>query len=123
MLTNAVHHISLCVDDLDASLAFYCDLLGLKEIARPDFGIPGAWLDAGNAQVHLIAAPDTLDTGRPPEKLTPLANHTAFAISDYQTTVDLLESHGLEVIKTSPKIGQLFVSDPSGHVIEFNARR
>jgi catechol 2,3-dioxygenase-like lactoylglutathione lyase family enzyme len=123
MLTDAVHHVSLCVRDLDASLAFYCDLLGLEKIDRPDFGIPGAWLDAGNAQIHLIVAPDHVDTGRPPEKLSPLANHTSFAIHDYQATVDHLKSHGLEVLETSAEIGQLWVPDPSGHVIEFTVRR
>jgi len=123
MLAEAVHHVSLCVQDLDASLAFYCDLLGLKKIERPEFGIPGAWLETGNAQVHLIVAPEEVDTGRPPEKLSPLANHTSFAITDYQKTVDFFESKGLEVVQTSPKIGQLWITDPSGHIIEFTERR
>ena len=123
MLTDAVHHVSLCVRDLDASLAFYCDVLGLATIDRPDFGIPGAWLDAGNAQLHLIVAPENVDTGHPPEKLTPLANHTSFAITDYQATIDQLESHGLEILKTSAEVGQLWVTDPSGHIIEFTLRR
>ena len=123
MITDSLHHVSLSVEDLDASLHFYCDILGLSKIDRPDFGFPGAWLQAGAVQVHLIVAPDGIDTGAPPEKLTPLANHTAFSVSDYQKTVAALESHGLVVTKTNPEIGQLWVPDPSGNVIEFTAQK
>ena len=51
----AVHHVSINVSDVDAA-AFYVDRLGLAIHIpdRPDFGFPGAWLDAGNQQVHLI---------------------------------------------------------------------
>ena len=51
----AVHHVSINVDDVEAALAFYTDLLGLSlRTDRPDFGFGGAWLDAGGQQVHLI---------------------------------------------------------------------
>lgn len=123
MFVEAVNHVSLCVEDLDASLAFYCGLLGLEPLERPDFGIPGAWLDAGNSQIHLIVAPEGMDAGRPPSKPSPLANHLAFTVSDYKQTLSRLGDAGLEVIETSPEIGQLWVTDPSGHMIEFSSRR
>ena len=31
---NILDHISLTVSDMDRSLAFYCDLLGMKEVER-----------------------------------------------------------------------------------------
>jgi catechol 2,3-dioxygenase-like lactoylglutathione lyase family enzyme len=123
MIAQSVHHVSLCVTDLDASLRFYRDLLGLGTLERPDFGVPGAWLDAGNAQIHLIVAPEGFDTGRPPSKLSPLANHLAFGVEDYEKGVAFFESEGFEVTKTSPEIGQFWIGDPSGHVIEFNSTR
>ena len=119
MITDSLHHVSLSVRDLDASLRFYCDLLGLTPIERPDFGFPGAWLQAGTIQLHLIVAPEGVDTGSPPEKTTPLANHLAFAVSDFHETVTALEKQGLEVITVGAASGQCWVTDPSGNVIEF----
>ncbi len=119
MIAKSVDHISFAVRDLEASLHFYRDVLGLEDIPRPDFGIPGAWLGAGNSQVHLIAAPDGADIGAPPDALSPLACHQAFAVEDYQKTVDHLKANGLEVMETSAQQGQLWVKDPDGYVIEF----
>ena len=119
MFAKAVNHISFSVSDLDASLAFYRDVLGLEAIPRPEFGIPGAWLKAGNSEVHLIARPEGVPAGHTSEGLSPLENHQAFAVDDYQKTVDHLKSHNLEVLETSPKQGQLWVKDPDGNVIEF----
>ena len=61
MLTQAAHHYSLDVSDIEVSRRFYGDLLGLSEIDRPDFGIPGAWYQAGPVQLHLIQTPDGVD--------------------------------------------------------------
>ncbi len=122
MLTDALHHVSFSVENLNDSLHFYCDLLGLEKIERPDMGIDGAWLKAGRAQIHLIVAPEGVDVGAPPKKPTPVANHIAFTVSDYEKTITLLETAGLDVIKSNPQMGQLWVADPSGHVIEFTTQ-
>ena len=119
MIAGTVNHISFTVSDLEKSLAFYRDILGLTPVERPDLGIPGAWLSAGNAEVHLIGKLEGVDTGAPPEKLSPLANHNAFAVDDYQQTADYLKAKGLEVLETSPERGPLWVQDPDGNVIEF----
>jgi catechol 2,3-dioxygenase-like lactoylglutathione lyase family enzyme len=48
-----VHHVSINVDDVDKALDFYVGTLGLvPRPDRPDFGFPGAWLNAGDQQVH-----------------------------------------------------------------------
>ncbi|MEY4229167.1 MAG: hypothetical protein RLZZ362_16, partial [Actinomycetota bacterium] len=43
-LALAVNHVSLTVTDLDRSLAFWSDLLGLEPLPRPALGGDGAWL-------------------------------------------------------------------------------
>ena len=118
MLAKSVNHISFAVRDLERSRGFYEGVLGLRQIDRPDFGIPGVWYRAGNAEVHLIAIPEGVQVGAPPEGLTPLANHQAFAIEDYAKALDELHSRGIEVLETSPENGQLFLRDPDGNVIE-----
>lgn len=118
MIAKSVHHISFAVRDLDQSLEFYRGLLGLEPVERPDFGIPGAWLSAGNSQVHLIQTPKGAEVGAPPPSISPLANHQAFAVEDYEATVARLKARGVEVLETSPEQGQLWIRDPDGNVIE-----
>lgn len=119
MLVRGVNHISFAVRDLGRSREFYEGVLGLETIERPDFGIPGRWYQAGDSQVHLIEVPEGVDVGKPPPGLSPLANHQAFAIDDYQQTLEELESHGVEVLQTTPDNGQLFARDPDGNMLEF----
>ena len=118
MIAQRVHHVSFAVSDLARSRRFYEDVLGLTEIPRPDFGLAGVWYSAGENEVHLIATPEGNDVGRPPGSLTPLANHQAFAIDDYDKVLRMLEERGVEVMQTSPEAGQLWIRDPDGNVIE-----
>jgi catechol 2,3-dioxygenase-like lactoylglutathione lyase family enzyme len=111
--------VSFTVRDLARSLHFYRDLLGLAVIPRPDFGFPGAWLATGDVQVHLIEMAAEGDAG-PPPPLTPLANHTAFVVADHARTLAELRARGLEVLDGG-SMGQAWVQDPDGNVIEFIA--
>jgi catechol 2,3-dioxygenase-like lactoylglutathione lyase family enzyme len=112
------HHASLSCSDVARSRAFYGEVLGLSEIARPDFGFPGAWYQAGEIQLHLIQVPEGVDVGQAPARTNPLAHHVAFEIEDYETARDALLAHGIPAIETGAEVGQLFVQDPDGNVIE-----
>ena len=53
-----MHHASLLVADTRRALGFYRDLLGLAVAdSRPDLGYPGAWLQVGGRQIHLLELP------------------------------------------------------------------
>ena len=115
------HHMSFPVRDVERSRAFYAGILGLEEKPRPAALVamfPGAWYQAGACEVHLIQYPATMDVGPPPPSLNPMARHAAFAISDYATTLAWLKQHGLDVFETSTEVGQMWVRDPDGHIIE-----
>jgi len=117
-LVRAAHHASLVVSDMERTRAFYEGVLGLEPVERPDLGLPGAWYQAGPIQLHVIQAPAGVDCGRPPEKLTPLAPHLAFAVASYTDTLERLRAAGLPVFETHERIGQMWVADPDGNVIE-----
>lgn len=108
-----VHHVSINVDDVDAALTFYTEVLGLTvRPDRPDFGFPGAWLDAGGQQVHLIGAP------APPAK----GQHFAIRVEDLRAVVGELRDRGIAVGDAKP-VGssiQAFLNDPSGNQIELH---
>ena len=118
MIVKRTHHISFGVSDLERSRAFYGALLGLAPIERPDFGFPGAWYQAGETEVHLIVLPDGVEGSHPPRTLNGLTNHAAFEIEDYRGALAELREKGVEVLPTSPEVGQLFIRDPDGNIIE-----
>jgi catechol 2,3-dioxygenase-like lactoylglutathione lyase family enzyme len=118
MITRGVHHVSFAVKDLERSRRFYEGVLELETIPRPALGIGGVWYRTGSSEVHLIETPPGADVGRAPERISPLANHQAFAIDDYAKTLEHFKARGIEVLETSAERGQMWVRDPDGNVLE-----
>jgi catechol 2,3-dioxygenase-like lactoylglutathione lyase family enzyme len=116
MIARGIHHVSFAVSDLERSRRFYEDVLELE------MGLAGVWYRAGDCEVHLIATPAGADVGATPSRLTPLANHSAFAIDDYAKTLDRLKARGAEVLETDARRGQMWVRDPDGNVLELIVR-
>src|SRR5215471_1884769 len=104
-IARSVNHISFPVRDLSGALAFCRDLLGLEVVPRPDFGVDGAWLSAGNAQIHLIVTPAGMTVDQPPPSLNPAASHLAFAVDDYGATLERVQDAGLEVLTPGAELG------------------
>lgn len=108
-----VHHVSINVDDVDAALSFYVDVLGFAvREDRPDFGFPGAWLDAGDQQLHLIGAP------APPAK----GQHFAIRVNDLDAVIEELRARGVNVsdsMAVGPSL-QAFLDDPAGNQVELH---
>jgi catechol 2,3-dioxygenase-like lactoylglutathione lyase family enzyme len=108
-----VDHVAVNVDNVALSVSFYTEVLGLSVRAdRPDLGIDGAWLDAGNQQVHLLEAPI------PPN----LGQHLSLLVTDMDDAVADIRGHGVAV---SDPTGinddrQAFLVDPSGNAIELH---
>jgi len=109
----AVHHVGITVDNVDAALNFYVDTLGLSvRPDRPDFGFPGAWLDAGGQQVHLIEGTPPSDKGQ----------HFAVLVDDLDATIAELRDANIEVSDGFP-VGtgrQAFLKDPAGNTVELH---
>jgi catechol 2,3-dioxygenase-like lactoylglutathione lyase family enzyme len=113
MQTVGVHHVSINVADVDEAVDFYVGVLGLTiRKDRPALGVEGAWLDAGNQQVHLIKA------SVPPSQ----GQHFALRVADLDAVVSELRIHGLTISDPS-SVGtgrQSFLTDPSGNLVELH---
>lgn len=123
MPTNifSLNHASLIVSNLDRSMAFYGEILGLRQVDRPDLGFPGIWFQLGDQQIHLLELenPDPT-TGRPEHGGRD--RHVALNALALAPIQDALNKAG--VIYTMSKSGRraLFCRDPDGNAIEIIER-
>ena len=116
---TGVHHASLLVRDTEISLYFYRDLLGLSvDSKRPDLGYPGAWLQAGNQQIHLLELPnpDPLE-GRPEHGGRD--RHIALAVPDLGQIIERLTRAGVHYSVSRSGRKALFCRDPDSNALEF----
>lgn len=114
MQVQGLHHVNVNVRDLSEALAFYVDGLGFAVLPRPDFGFPGAWLQMGAHQLHLVEAPEAvIDRGQ----------HFALEVADLDAACHELDAAGIDHQRRPHRTGagrQVFLRDPSGNLIELN---
>lgn len=119
-------HTMVRVANLDASLKFYCDYLGLKEVFRKDS-------EKGRFTLVFLAAPEqyeeALNSKKPtieltynwdPEEYTGGRNfgHLAFRVDDIYQICQHLMDNGV-TINRPPRCGHMaFVRSPDGISIE-----
>jgi catechol 2,3-dioxygenase-like lactoylglutathione lyase family enzyme len=113
-MIESLDHINIRTGNLEAMVAWYRDVLGMEEGARPDFSFDGAWMYAGGkAVVHLVAVDKTPQDG-PELRL----EHGAFRARGYADFIARLERsgtrYGLRPLPGMP-IMQVNVWDPDGN--------
>jgi len=110
-------HINIVTPDLDAAIAFFDDILGLKVGPRPSFRFPGAWL-YGDANVPALIH---LNQGDETPGPTGNLDHVAFKGEDFDGLLEKLTSRGYEYdSRVVPGTGlrQVFFMSPFGVKIE-----
>ena len=118
MAISGMNHFTVLTDDLDATMAFYVDILGLSEGFRPDLGFPGAWLYAGGqAILHIVAGRGL------PANPRGVIDHMAFSARDLRAVAARLTERGIAYdLRRLPTTDawQLFCLDPSGARVELD---
>jgi len=113
------HHASLIVNDTEVSLQFYRDLLGMAQDAgRPDLGYPGAWLNIGDQQIHLLELPNPDPLENRPQH-GGRDRHLAFRIDELSGLVETLERGNIDYTLSKSGRKALFCRDPDGNALEF----
>lgn len=112
------HHVSLIVADTTRALAFYRDLLGLQLAARPPLDFPGAWLQVGERQIHLLELPNPDPvTGRPAHGGRD--RHLALSTSALDPLIAVLNQAGISYTLSRSGRRALFCRDPDANALEF----
>jgi lactoylglutathione lyase len=116
VLIAQLNHVALHVADVDRSVAFYRDVLGLAPIPRPAFTFPGAWFGIGaDQELHLIGErkKEVVSHNR--------GNHFALLVDDFDAWEQRLTKLSVPFAprRTRPDGAlQLFIIDPDGHYVE-----
>ena len=124
-LVISLHHVSVAVSDLEAAKRFYGGVLRLVELPRPPFDFEGAWYRIGDRQLHLIVHPPAR-TLRGVSEIDSRDGHFAIRVKSFDETLAFLRGRGVTVRDRRENVtpwAQLYVTDPDGNVIEFNAER
>lgn len=111
-------HNNINVRDLDKSLNFYEQALGLKEVRRitpEDGSFIIVYLSDGSS-VHQLELTWLRDWDRP-YNLGDNEFHLAFRTTDFQAAHRLHEEMGC-ICYENPKMGIYFISDPDGYWLE-----
>lgn len=111
-------HVSLYVRDLEASIHFYRDLLGLQDNGRGKGGRI-AFLSTGRHH-HDLSIELTRVEAPVPAKGTPGLYHIAFVVGKSAEELEAarrwVEAHGLQPFGEAT--GSFSIRDPDGHQIE-----
>lgn len=123
-------HTMVRISDIDASLHFYCELLGMREISRRDS-------EGGRFTLIFLAADEDVDRARSekspmleltynwdPETYTGGRNfgHLAFRVDDIYALCEHLQAGGV-TINRPPRDGHMaFVRSPDGISVELLQR-
>jgi catechol 2,3-dioxygenase-like lactoylglutathione lyase family enzyme len=122
---HGLFHIAIKTSDLEATRAFYVDVIGLKDLQRPDFGYPGAWLacpqPGGLGIIHVYAGGPALGPEGNAPSGTAAIDHISLSCSGFRSYIARFKAAGLdwrEFIVPGTSLWQLFVYDPSGVQLE-----
>ena len=121
MAVAGMNHFTILTDNLEKTLSFYDEHLGLRPGARPPFTFPGAWLySAGHPVLHIN---DISQTDRDQRPDSGVIDHVAFGSRGFEATRKHLAGkgvpHRVNQVPNSTR-WQIFLRDPNNVEIELN---
>lgn len=121
MAIGLVDHFNIVIapSQVDETLRFYREVLGLKDGFRPDFGRPGWWLYAGEHPVLHISLKDMAPT----RGSTGSFDHVALNATGWAEMKAKFERLGIpfrEQLVDDNKVLQIFFEDTNGLKIELD---
>ena len=104
-----IDHVAIVVKDLEATVRFYTQTLGFKEVYREviyEQGVEAVGLEAGSSYVELLLplneeSPVAKYRGTAPAKL----HHTAYRVADIEAKLAELRAQGVRLIDEHARKG------------------
>ena len=112
----AIDHVQITVapEHIDATLAFYENVIGLKRIAKTN-SRTGGWFEHGAFQLHVGAEPSERDGNLASKR------HVCFRVTDLAAAEVAMRNAGVAIIADpGPASGwnRFYVRDPGGNRVE-----
>ncbi|MBT4490204.1 MAG: hypothetical protein HOK30_25220 [Rhodospirillaceae bacterium] len=132
MPISHLEHFLIVADDMEATAAWYVDILGFQVGEAPDFGTPVKWLYLGDGAgdvIHIAPARDGGEAKRSPASREEIArggrpiHHIAFRANGLSDTLAHLRARDIEFVEQqagSQNLYQGFLADPNGITVELN---
>lgn len=118
MAVTGMNHFNILTDDVEATVTFYREAVGLDVGPRPDLGFPGAWMYAGGRPILHISG------GRAKDQLKPgVIDHMAFSAQGLADTLQRLDRMGVHYAhrrQAGAGTWQVFFFDPNGARVELD---
>jgi catechol 2,3-dioxygenase-like lactoylglutathione lyase family enzyme len=119
VVIKRMDHFTIVTPKLNETLAFYTELLGLKDGPRPDFGVQGLWFYIGDHPVlHVI------EVEKMPASVRGGLDHMAYWAEGFVETAAKLDAAGVpwRVIRVPRPYStwQIFFNDPNGVEVELD---
>lgn len=119
-------HTSITVKDMDESISFYTEKLGMtlasrREIKQNNAEIAFLEMAGTNHRIELTWWKDKKDYAEGDQ-----LDHIAFGVGDLQKTVEAMRAKGVEIAKEPYSLGSsriAFVKDPNGIWLELIEHR
>ena len=118
-------HTMLRVSDLEESLKFYCDVLGMKKLRQKDY--PGgeftlAFVGYGDESEHAVLEL-TYNWGKDKYSLGDAYGHIAIGVNDIYGACAEIKAQGCKVVREPGPMKHgstviAFVEDPNGYKVE-----
>ena len=125
MLLGQLFHTAIKTADLDATVRFYTEVLGMIVADRPPIGFPGAWLKSPqpgvDASIHLYAGDAAKEADGTVQAGSGAIDHLSVVCQGYRQFKARFEACGLpyrENLVPATPLWQLFIHDPNGVQLE-----
>jgi catechol 2,3-dioxygenase-like lactoylglutathione lyase family enzyme len=125
MLLGPLFHIAIRTADLDTTVRFYTEVLGMLVAERPPIGFPGAWLkpaQAGaDATIHIYAGDAAREGDGSVQTGSGAVDHVSVVCQGYDEFRSRFETFALpyrENLVPATPLWQLFIYDPNGVQVE-----
>ena len=127
-----LEHFLIQTEDLDGTVAWYTDVLGMEQGPHPDFKMPVRWLYLGDEPVlHLTVGGENVSENRKKylgqqstaTKGSGVVDHVAFRATGLADMIAHLDAKGVDYTKRQvddQELFQIFLIDPNEVKVELN---